>query len=76
VAEELGDGDEVGSASYEVGAEGVAQDVRGDEVAEGGCGGDTGDDLVGAAGGQAGSGAVEARSRCQLLTEPLAPMCV
>lgn len=45
--EELGDGDEVGSAAHQGGGEGVAQDVGGDVVVQGGAGGDPGDDVVG-----------------------------
>jgi hypothetical protein len=47
VAEELGDDDEVGSATYEPCGECMAQDVGGRIVVEAGGRGDGGDDVVG-----------------------------
>ncbi len=59
VAEEFGDGDDVGAGADQVGGEGVAQDVWGDGVFDAGDLGDPGDDPVGGAGRQPCAGAVE-----------------
>ncbi len=73
MAEELGDDDEVGPASYEGGGEGVAEDVGGDLVVEAGALGDAGDDVVGTFDAEPLAAFVEDQRRCLSGAGPAGP---
>src|SRR6266496_3205111 len=63
MAEDLGDGDQVGAATHEDGGAGVPQDVGGGGVVQGGGLGDTGDDGRRATSGEPAAAAVEEQRR-------------
>lgn len=73
VAEQLGDGDDVGAGVDQVGSKGMAQDVRGDQLGQARDGRDVADDLVGGTGGQSAAGAVEEHRGVGVRSGPDAP---
>jgi hypothetical protein len=71
VAEELGDDDEVGAAAHQRRCERVAKDMDRRALVEACGGGDTGDDVVGAAHAEALAALVEKQRRAGLGAGPV-----